>query len=113
MVTRLSAWLVFIALAGAPALGQYTVFVTPDTATDDPGASGTIFSPWDVVAYHNPDYEPQPVVSFPENTILDALHKLDAPDCWLASVDVAHLASNARQRRMRLPVSGSDSSSPS
>ena len=69
-----------------PALAQHTVFVSPDVATDDPGDSETVLQSWDVLAYHSPDYQPVPVVSFPERTVVDALHKLDAPGCWLFSV---------------------------
>lgn len=78
-----------IGTTGIPALGQHTVFATPDVATDDPGSSGTVFHPWDILVYHNPDYEPVPIVSFPVNTVLDALHKLVAPDNWLISVATA------------------------
>jgi len=76
-----------VAALGPPLAAQSTRYVTPDVATDDPGGSGTIYMPWDVVGYSAGLYSPAPVVSFPPNTPVDALHKMDRPGHWLLSVE--------------------------
>ena len=68
-----------------PALAQRTVYVSPDVPTDDPGGSGIVFLPWDVVAYNGGIYNPAPVLTFPMPTAVDAIHKMDKPGNWLFS----------------------------
>lgn len=77
--------LALVAALGPPALAQKTVYVTPDVPTDDPGGSGAVFRPWDVVAHKGGIYTL--VLSLPPNAAIDAVHKLDKPGRWLLSVE--------------------------
>jgi hypothetical protein len=84
---RLILLLAILALLGPPAVAQRTLYVSPDVPTDDPGGSGITFMPWDVLAYKAGAYTPFPVLSFPPQTAVDALHKMDRPGHWLFSVE--------------------------
>jgi hypothetical protein len=84
---RLTLLLALIVMLGPPALAQRTVYISPDVPTDDPGAPGVVFLPWDVVAYNGGVYNPVPVVTFPMPTAVDAIHKMDKPGNWLFSVE--------------------------
>jgi len=84
---RLILVMALIAMLGPPMHAQRTLYVSPDVPTDDPGGSGTIFLPWDVLEYKAGLYAPFPVVTFPQNTAVDAIHKMDKPGYWLFSVE--------------------------
>jgi hypothetical protein len=84
---RLILLLALIAVLGPPAHAQKTLYVSPDVPTDDPGGSGSVFFPWDVVSYKAGLYGPVPVLTLPQNTALDAVHKMDKPGNWLFSVE--------------------------
>ena len=67
---RLILLLALVLALGPPALAQKTVYVSPDVPTDDPGGSGTIFLPWDVIEYQAGVYTPVPVLTLPTYTAL-------------------------------------------
>jgi hypothetical protein len=82
---RLLFVLALVAALGPPALAQRTLYVSPDVPTDDPGGSGAVFQPWEVVAHKGGLYAL--VLSLPANTAIDAVHKMDRPGRWLLSVE--------------------------
>jgi len=84
---RLILLMALIAILGPPIHAQRTLYASPDVPTDDPGGSGTIFLPWDVIEYKGGLYTPFPVLTFPVNTAVDALHKMDRSGYWLFSVE--------------------------
>jgi hypothetical protein len=84
---RLILLMALIALLGPPVLAQRTLYISPDVPTDDPGGSGTIFMPWDVLEYKGGAYTPFPILTFPQNTAVDAIHKMDRSGHWLFSVE--------------------------
>jgi hypothetical protein len=87
IMKRLILLLALIAVLGPPVHAQRTLYLSPDVPTDDPGGSATIFLPWDVIEYKGGAYNPTPAHSFPANTAVDALHKMDRPNHWLLSVE--------------------------
>jgi len=87
-----------LAIADRPS-GQRTLYVSPDVPTNDPGGSGAGLLAWDVVAYKAGIYTP--VLSFPPQTAVDALHKMDRPDSG---------SSPSRLPPSCLPAAGSGSS---
>jgi len=85
---RLLILLAVMTALGPSILAQKTVYVSPDVPTDDPGGSGTVYQPSDVIRYKGGLYGPAPVLSLPPGTAVDGLHKMDRPGWWLISVEV-------------------------